>query len=135
MKTIDAKKEKLEQEILCEEFRYWDAQRNGCTEIILTSIREKIKNLKAEINMIQVIKLNKIGMLGELELAELLREAIKLAERKDESFRYKLFQLEGVYIEAKYTLTDNTKRGIRAFNNPDILEPYLQEMNISDFQE
>jgi hypothetical protein len=38
---------RLNQLILLEEFRYWDALRNGVSQNVLESIRERIKTLKA----------------------------------------------------------------------------------------
>lgn len=47
----------LDQQINEEEFKLWDAQRNGCSIEILKKIEEKIKILKAEAGVLPELRL------------------------------------------------------------------------------
>jgi hypothetical protein len=66
---------------------------------------------------------------------ELLLELIKLTERRDKQYRYELFQMGGFYMEVRWSLLTGAKRGVRVFDNPDILEPYFNEINLSEVYE
>lgn len=55
-----------------------------------------------------------------------------LANRFIEGFRILLFQLEGFYVELFYHPETNEIAWARSFDSTDELEPYLQNINVSD---
>ena len=56
-----------------------------------------------------------------------------VAARMDSFHRYELIQLYSFYIEIVYSLRSNTIQYIAAFEDIDLLDPYLEEMDIYIF--
>jgi hypothetical protein len=46
----------IKQKIEEEEFRYWDATRNGCSIASVTQIEERLKNLKAQFEVLKQLR-------------------------------------------------------------------------------
>lgn len=65
------------------------------------------------------------------EQEALLKQATFLTERKDNHYRYELLQLSGFYVEVKYSMYYEIKENIFAFENTELLQPYLSQINIS----
>jgi len=53
-----------------------------------------------------------------------------VASRIDGFYRYRLIQLDSFYIEIVYSLRLTIVQYITAFDDTDLLEPYLREMDI-----
>jgi len=53
-----------------------------------------------------------------------------VASRIDSYYRYRLIQLDSFYIEIAYSLRLTIVQYITAFDDTDLLEPYLREMDI-----
>ena len=66
------------------------------------------------------------------EQEALLKQATFLAERKDRHYRYELFQLYSFYLEVKYSMFYNIKKDFFAFEDTEMLKPYLAEISIRD---
>jgi len=74
-------------------------------------------------------------LLDEPEQIEALSNiGVLLGERKSETHRYMLYQIDGFYIELKYSLTDNSRQGIRTFTTTTLLEPYLGAIDIPNLK-
>ena len=56
-----------------------------------------------------------------------------IAARMDSFHRYELSQLYSFYIEIVYSLRFNTIQYIAAFEDIDLLDPYLEEIDIDIF--
>lgn len=76
--------------------------------------------------------LYEFNQMDELEQQEAIWNAgIKIGEREGESYKYKLWQIDGFYVERKYTL-DGLIQGQRTFKSPNqFLDPYLKNININ----
>lgn len=55
---------------------------------------------------------------------------VPIADRFDRIYRYLLFQLDAFYIEIAYAVNLNTITRLTAFDNTEMLEPYLENMEI-----
>jgi len=55
---------------------------------------------------------------------------VPIADRFDRIYRYLLFQLDAFYIEIAYAVNLNIITSLKAFDNTELLEPYLKEMQI-----
>ncbi len=55
MRFLSEKHSTLEDLIKIEEFKYWDAQRNGCSPATLLTIENNIKSLKAQVLVLQLL--------------------------------------------------------------------------------
>lgn len=56
-----------------------------------------------------------------------------VSARMDSFHRYELIQLYSFYIEIVYSVRVNTIQYIAAFEDIDLLDPYLEEMDIDIF--
>ena len=55
MKKMKLEEAQLKLMLAQEEFRYWDAYRNGCTESSLLSIKKSIDKVKANLIALEMI--------------------------------------------------------------------------------
>ncbi|RYG42751.1 MAG: hypothetical protein EOO01_22500 [Chitinophagaceae bacterium] len=55
---------------------------------------------------------------------------VPIADRFDRIYRYLLFQLDAFYVEIAYAVNLNIITRLTAFDNTELLEPYLEEMQI-----
>ncbi|MBO9657911.1 MAG: hypothetical protein J7527_03720 [Chitinophagaceae bacterium] len=55
---------------------------------------------------------------------------VPVADRFDKIYRYLLFQLDAFYIEIAYAVNLNVITRLTAFDNTDLLEPYLENIQI-----
>lgn len=55
---------------------------------------------------------------------------VAVADRRENDNRYLLFQLDSFYIEIAYSITLNTVTRIIAFDDMELLEPYLANIQI-----
>ena len=62
---------------------------------------------------------------------QLLKEGTFLAEREDGPFRVMLYQLDGFYVEVYFFNLYNKVAFLQSFSDTDVLEPYLQQMDMS----
>ena len=76
--------------------------------------------------------LYEFNSMDEAEQQEALWEhSVKLAEREDADFRYRLFQIDRFYIERRYDKECNVCKGQRTFQNPnEYLDPYLGQIDL-----
>jgi hypothetical protein len=68
--------------------------------------------------------------LDEMEQAEVMWNAVHIGERKDSEYRYELLQLASLYLEVKYSIEHNVRRGISAFEYDQISDLYLEAIDI-----
>ena len=54
MKHIASKAKQLQQTLIEEEFRLWDAKRNDCSEHVIDDINDSIKNAKADLIALEI---------------------------------------------------------------------------------
>ena len=62
--------------------------------------------------------------------ALLFRRGVELARAKDDIYHYILYQVDGFYMEVKYTMPQKMVIEIACFEDVDLLGPYLQKINI-----
>jgi hypothetical protein len=74
-------------------------------------------------------------LLNNEDKKDLLKTATKLAERQEDQYKYELFEYDGFYIEARWSLLYNAINAIYAFEDHSYLDAYLTQMNLSDYQE
>jgi hypothetical protein len=55
---------------------------------------------------------------------------VPVADRFDRIYRYLLFQLDAFYIEIAYAVNLNIITSLTAFDNTELLEPYLENIEI-----
>jgi hypothetical protein len=73
--------------------------------------------------------------LSDSDKQTVLLSATKLAERQEDQYKYELFEYNGFYIEARWSLLYNAINGIHAFNDHRYVDAYLTHTNLSDYQE
>lgn len=61
----------------------------------------------------------------------LLEVGVLLLDRNDDACSYLLYQIDGFYVEVGHRLDINEISGLRSFNSTDLLEPYLESIEIS----
>jgi hypothetical protein len=76
--------------------------------------------------MLQFISLNKI-----VQEEILLSCGVYLAGRTDKKFVYDLYQIDGFYVEFFYKPESETTIYVRAFDELDHLDAYLEEIDIT----
>ncbi|MEO7984212.1 MAG: hypothetical protein ABI688_09035 [Bacteroidota bacterium] len=59
------------------------------------------------------------------------KAGVLVAERADEIYHYCLFQFCSFYIEAQYLTPFEQLKRFNAFENTELLQPYLEQVNIS----
>jgi len=69
-------------------------------------------------------------MLDEQEQIETVWNSVLLAKREDEIFDYELYQIDAFYAELKYAKRERIVSGLKTFANPDLLEPYFNQISI-----
>lgn len=62
----------------------------------------------------------------ELEQIEAFWNGVTVAERNDGEFKIECRQIDDFYVE--YKKLDGQYRDMRSFKNPDMLQPYLDQM-------
>ncbi|HSC39529.1 MAG TPA: hypothetical protein VLD19_16710 [Chitinophagaceae bacterium] len=75
-----------------------------------------------------ILQFKRLRELKQLKVVK--RSGVFLAERYDSQYRYKLYQVEGFYVELIYTFTDNVMRMMDVFEGTASLDPYLDEIHI-----
>ena len=75
-----------------------------------------------------ILQFKRLRELKQLKIVH--RNGVFLAERYDSQYRYKLYQVEGFYVELIYTYTDNVMRMMDVFDGTASLDPYLDEIHI-----
>ena len=75
-----------------------------------------------------ILQFKRLRELKQLKIVK--RNGVFLAERYDSQYRYKLYQVEGFYVELIYTFTDNLMRMMDVFEGTASLDPYLDDMPI-----
>jgi hypothetical protein len=69
--------------------------------------------------------------LEEYEQFEMLFEkGVLLMDRSDNKYSYVLYQVDSFYVEIKHELCNDAINSLRSFSSPDLLEPYLDIMEI-----
>ncbi len=82
--------------------------------------------------MLHTITLYEFNSFTKKEKAEALCEyAVYLSERPDSMFRIALYQVHNFYVEVKYYKRKNSIVEFQLFTNTRLLEPYLQQIDIS----
>lgn len=69
-------------------------------------------------------------MLDEMEQIETVWESVLLGKRKDEQYDYELYQIDAFYAELRYVKNEKVVTALKTFANPDLLEPYFDQINI-----
>ena len=69
--------------------------------------------------------LYQFNMLDEMEQMEAIWDAVKLGERKDDTYHYNLYQIDAFYVEEKIHIAHNVRQGFKSFKTMDLLGPYL----------
>jgi hypothetical protein len=77
--------------------------------------------------------LNQFVLLDELKQAEVLTNAVKLAERIEGELKYELYEYSSFVIETTSTSERNIS-SLKPCEDLAILDPYLASMNLYDFQ-
>jgi hypothetical protein len=57
-------------------------------------------------------------------------QGVMLLDRNDQSCSYLLYQVDGFYVEVKHELSVNEISAINSFSSVDLLEPYLETIEI-----
>jgi hypothetical protein len=74
--------------------------------------------------------LKKFYTLDETEKWEAVWNGELVADYKEQSFRYVLYQLDAFYVELRYHMEHNVLTGLRAFDDMQELEPYLKQIEL-----
>lgn len=78
------------------------------------------------------MELYQFKLLTESEQNEILNTKARcLAERLEEHYSYKLYQIDSFYIEEKWHVIFNERRAIASFVSLEALQPYLEVIDIS----
>ena len=78
------------------------------------------------------MKLDEFVLLTEDQrISVLWREAKMVAQRNDDNYNIFLYQVYSFYIEVWYSKNLMNIYNLKSFSNTDLLEPYLEEINIS----
>lgn len=81
------------------------------------------------------MKLTDFNLLNEIKQAEVLLSCgVLIAERVYKSFTIFLYQVNEFYVEVYFNNTFCVIQGLRGFESTTILEPYLEEIDISSLQ-
>lgn len=67
------------------------------------------------------------------QLEQIRQEGVLLAERSTGPLRFYLFALHGFYAELRYSPGEGHISVIRAFEGTEGLDPYLENINISEW--
>ena len=70
--------------------------------------------------------------LNETEQEELLwKQGVELGRRKGAIYHYILYQVDGFYMEVQYIMPGRILVQIACFEDPDLLDPYLDKILIN----
>lgn len=75
--------------------------------------------------------LYQFDQLDELEQWQVVWDKAPIAKRTDEAHRYDLYAVDGFYVEVRYIMPGNIRDGLRSFQTAGLLEPYLDQFDIS----
>jgi len=67
-------------------------------------------------------------MLDEMEQIEAFWNGVQVGERKKGEYTFECRQIDDFYVE--YHVLGGHYLSMRSFRNPDLLEPYLEQINI-----
>lgn len=70
--------------------------------------------------------------LSDFEQAEAVWKGTLLGRREDGFYRVLLYQIDSFYVEVYYHKTANVILRFSPFSTTELLEPYLQQINLSD---
>ncbi len=71
------------------------------------------------------------NQLDEAEQMEAIWDGVYIGEYRDDVYLYKCHQIDGFYAETKRHIQHDVLHGLRSFKNPDLLKPYLDQMDIN----
>lgn len=75
---------------------------------------------------------NQFKAMGEMEQIEAVwSKSILVAERKGKTGDYVLYQIDSFYVEIKYLKGTHIIRRFKSFHDTDLLDPYLELIDIS----
>ena len=78
------------------------------------------------------MKLYQFKFLNEVEQAEAIKaRGVYLAERIEENYTFKLFQIDDFYVEEKWHTAFNERRALTSFVSIQNLQPYLDVMDLT----
>jgi hypothetical protein len=69
--------------------------------------------------------------MDEMEQQEAFWKGTHVADRKDEEHNIFLYQFDNFYVEVFYHREYNVVRRYWPFKNPELLAPYLEQIDIS----
>lgn len=79
--------------------------------------------------------LKEFNLVDEVTQAEvLLNHGVLIIERLYKQFRIMLYQLDAFYVEVYYHLHYSMIQGFRAFDNPALLDPYLELIDLTELE-
>lgn len=76
--------------------------------------------------------------LDELEQLEAIWEfGVLVAERTEGSLRYRLYQIDGFYVEEQMNTEDKIRLALKSFasTNAAIMQPYLEQIDLRGLEE
>ena len=76
--------------------------------------------------------LYQFNSLKEVEKLRIILYLKPIAKRTDEMYSYDLYAVDSFYIEITYAAADCTLIGLRSFKTITLLEPYLEQIDISN---
>ena len=78
------------------------------------------------------MKLYQFKFLNEAEQAEAIKaRGVYLAERIEENYTFKLFQIDDFYVEEKWHTAFNERRALTSFVSIQNLQPYLEVIDLT----
>jgi hypothetical protein len=94
-----------------------------CFELVEPEVLDKSKTMKIE-------DFNYMDSIGKTEL--LTMQGVFLGTRKDGCFRISLYQVDQFYVELYYHISQKCYISMRSFEEVGDLNPYLEEIDISE---
>jgi hypothetical protein len=78
------------------------------------------------------MKLYEFNLLTTTEKVETIQsKAAYIAERTEEKYTFKLYQLDNFYVEEKWHTAFNERREILSFTSINGLQPYLEVIDVT----
>ena len=74
--------------------------------------------------------LHQFNVTDEMQQAKAVERGTRIGERQDASHDILLYQIDDFYVEAYYCWKNNELVMFKSFSNPDLLQPYLRQINI-----
>lgn len=59
----------------------------------------------------------------------------EIGKRADKAHKYILYQIDSFYVEKEFDIKGKTLKRIKPFNNLNLLNPYLNNIDISEIQD